>query len=616
MLKLHCPLGPPASLTGSQQHGYLSELDQILAVHTVFSAESPRLVFKLNNLSAHGDENLISLNNMAAGYVIIDLPAKTVRQYFDFKTMFALGTKENDVYGEDLFGFEYGPITRISSSFDAPGIVARKKFLSEPGQQVGFLEGDEFWIRGISFNDVYADPASYFNLFEHDGYWTKPQSNTPIPLNKANDPAGMFAFCNKNGVVQKGSRFVSISGGSRKLKIFNPDNANIFTFLSTDDIKLEFYNRGANTDVNISVEDVTMPNPPKQDHAYFGANQKTTNYRTTGTNPFIHAGRIDAYSFKLSDNLLPYHDPYKSLAGVTLDNYQNVAALTVAEKQEIKRLKNDAALTSEQTEGIGQAHLEFLRNGSRFPGKPLTYRFRIRIGVDAFEFTIQQDTLDVIRQEYVFHQLTRLLARRELINKTTNYTDFPFLRHEGFFSNNYSDYRSKNFYGTIEIEKALRVTDEVQSLFIDEVKAAIAAGTINIPANIPKDLRISSFWRNPERNEEVGGALQSKHQYGFAVDLVPIAENKPRKVELLKLLFEVGRKYLQNTIPAADKDKAEILLEKNTIKLLRYEYDAGNNTTVLYSYNEQGEDPHHANIASVQQKFTKATHVHVAWKKP
>jgi len=33
-------------------------------------------------------------------------------------------------------------------------------------------------------------------------------------------------------------------------------------------------------------------------------------------------------------------------------------------------------------------------------------------------------------------------------------------------------------------------------------------------------LTISSGWRNPERNEAVGGARTSNHQYGKAVDLV------------------------------------------------------------------------------------------------
>jgi hypothetical protein len=34
-------------------------------------------------------------------------------------------------------------------------------------------------------------------------------------------------------------------------------------------------------------------------------------------------------------------------------------------------------------------------------------------------------------------------------------------------------------------------------------------------------LIVTSVWRNPERNEHTGGVVNSRHQYGGAVDVVP-----------------------------------------------------------------------------------------------
>ena len=38
-------------------------------------------------------------------------------------------------------------------------------------------------------------------------------------------------------------------------------------------------------------------------------------------------------------------------------------------------------------------------------------------------------------------------------------------------------------------------------------------------------LRITSWWRNPWKNERVGGVLNSRHQLGLAFDVVPASRS-------------------------------------------------------------------------------------------
>lgn len=53
-----------------------------------------------------------------------------------------------------------------------------------------------------------------------------------------------------------------------------------------------------------------------------------------------------------------------------------------------------------------------------------------------------------------------------------------------------------------------------------------------------RGMRITSGYRTPERNAAVGGATQSSHLTGYAVDIY--APTQEDKADLLRALFKVG----------------------------------------------------------------------------
>jgi hypothetical protein len=59
------------------------------------------------------------------------------------------------------------------------------------------------------------------------------------------------------------------------------------------------------------------------------------------------------------------------------------------------------------------------------------------------------------------------------------------------------------------------------------------AETTALPASVQDfDIRITSGWRNPERNENYCGARRSRHQFGVAIDLNPAAVGDPKSTGL------------------------------------------------------------------------------------
>ena len=113
--------------------------------------------------------------------------------------------------------------------------------------------------------------------------------------------------------------------------------------------------------------------------------------------------------------------------------------------------------------------------------------------------TITQDQRDIIRQEYRNHAIT-IPARNVFVSPqaTANFTAAEVNTTAYDFVIGQP--------GTL----AQSVRNEWNSLIADE---------IGEPSPTKFGLILSSGWRNPERNEIVGGKWTSSHQYGGAVDL-------------------------------------------------------------------------------------------------
>ncbi len=112
---------------------------------------------------------------------------------------------------------------------------------------------------------------------------------------------------------------------------------------------------------------------------------------------------------------------------------------------------------------------------------------------------IDQDEKDQVRQEYVDHGIT--VPSRDV-----------FTKGDGEY--NTGDYTGKNGY-YIEDNLSQRETDwaaECQKILRNMPGKAQEIITKD-------DLHVTSAYRNPERNQRVGGSKTSRHQYGDALDV-------------------------------------------------------------------------------------------------
>ncbi len=214
-------------------------------------------------------------------------------------------------------------------------------------------------------------------------------------------------------------------------------------------------------------------------------------------------------------------------------------------------------------------------NGSCDPSQPLSYRINASYCKSNDEVTITQDELDIIRQEYINHNTVPpqgagnlpVPAREEFLvpQDSANFTASEALttaysvvlgdpiglaqavRDE--FNRRIHDDIQISSVGTSGLAAGAVVVgagSAVQRVGAildtppcnqaphpatcdDRVSSnAIVAGpngiaeTVAVSGITNVGLIINSAWRNPERNEAVGGVFESRHQFGDAIDIRPV----------------------------------------------------------------------------------------------
>jgi hypothetical protein len=160
------------------------------------------------------------------------------------------------------------------------------------------------------------------------------------------------------------------------------------------------------------------------------------------------------------------------------------------------------------------------------------------------------------------------------------------------------------------------VAEYLRRRYADQVEQRRAADPDAIPATVVSPaLDVNSNWRNPERNENVGGVRNSNHQLGQAIDIAPVQKRATATHgALIGCLFAAARDFLQELIDrngVAAVGRVEILLEDGP-RLLRF-YKAEPNGSITDTKGSEYQDAWGL-PPSIEFAAPHASHVHVAWK--
>lgn len=104
-------------------------------------------------------------------------------------------------------------------------------------------------------------------------------------------------------------------------------------------------------------------------------------------------------------------------------------------------------------------------------------------------------------------------------------------------------------------------------------------------------LTVTSAWRNPERNEAVGGVMNSRHQFGGAVDVKPL------------------RFVLDDGTPV-EEQALYCLLEHTAERMLALAYGVPQTSARQWAISEDGAEPVRCQLPNGAENPT-IDHVHV-----
>lgn len=449
--------------------------------------------------------------------------------------------------------------------------TADGKLTCKSGDVIGSLTGNEFNLYFREKHEYYLNAYTYLELLRSKDLFVL-DSSFDFPFSR-NNISGVSELALEPATP--GGSYYSIGGGSMSNVIYNPGTSipdDLFSFLSNDTIDIAVYTAQP---VSIDIDDIT-------DAMYVA--RPNTNFSSNGSN----------LSFVPQTDLKPFHKSYN----------------------------NDLVNTANN-------------NGKREEGAPLSYQIRIFIGGTlTFETKIIQDRKDIIRQEYLFHSVpfqdraVNNLIKQDLLEipgRSTvqvNSSQSAFFKPDVFYDhNNYHDY-------LLNPGAIVKIAEWMRRNYVDQLLAIYENNTFVVPDEISTyDLKINSSWRNPERNEKVGGVQKSNHQFGRAVDLASkhakTLANNPKNVAVHYALFQSGKVWLSEMIDlngARNCRSLEVLLERKNVKILSYICDNAGVITMEKpaTYNTIVTNPpvNDSEFALISRAGEYASHIHIGWNAP
>lgn len=466
-----------------------------------------------------------------------------------------------------------------------PVQLAEQELSVAPGSTIGQISSTELYLWLQDQDGYYLNPFDYFQLFEQHKLWGLPDL-LRCPLIPAEDYDGPIRICGSQPAVGLSGSLI-IEGGSRNLQIHNPPDtlpATHFSFLSNDTITLTL----------ASAPDTAAPalrliNQSHQDHRG-DDDPALADIPLTNTTP-------PRWQFAIEDHLRPHHATYTPGEG--------------------RQVPDDD------------------------PVPPLAYQLEVRFtgnnGPELRLLNITQDTIDIIRQEYVFH-------RRPYQNRTPDGLPVPERallqpNHPPAFAPNFQawELQRSNYgagHGNIlrNANEMYRVAQYMRNHNSAQLDTMRTQNPNPIAEAVTDAVRVTSSWRNPERNENLSGAaFRSNHQSGRALDMQSFhVQQQPRSpdppiainsnIPLHLAMFQAGQDLLDELIrlnDAANCEEVEILLEHRGDTLWSYGVANGATTATTQrggDYTSIVGPPTNNTANDLNSAAAYATHVHVGWR--
>lgn len=432
------------------------------------------------------------------------------------------------------------------------------------GDEIAVLHGPVFLISAQDQDDFFLDPRYIFQLFQTHNLWALP-TGVRCPLLPAVDLSDPPAVAGPQPVAY-GRAHLVLSGGSLPFVVHNPPDPlppAYHSFLSGDTLRVRVRNLPAGATAALRFQDVSDPM-----------------VRTQSTPTHVDLPPNAQWDLVPHALRKPHHLPYQEA------------------------------------------------NGKREPSRPLAYALRATLPDGSLlTTTIGQDARDVIRQEYLFHSRPFQtsgpdlpIPPREALQLNTPPPSARFFGTADFRTHNYGADRGDWMLNAAE---AYHVAESMRRRFAERLAARAVAGTLP-PHIIHYGLNVNSAWRNPERNEAVGGVRNSNHQFGRALDLASVHHSwalglAEQRKALNEELFLAGQTFLADLMAlngAAACTAVEILLERGS-KLL-WSFVAKSDGTI-----ESRKGSKYAEVVgsapadegeAIRKAANHTSHVHIGWK--